>query len=218
MDRKSGKDALAAALARASRHPGVAVLAAALVPLATAAVPAHASSTGTSPFDVVSHVYASSGGAPTLFTYAVTNNSTLGLRELLIPELNAGDFLLPSGPAAAFNYAPVLPIGWSVVQISNSTGSGGGPTLKNGATTPDMLAISDYGNNGGLAQGNTATFQFYSDFSGTVLANVEAYFTDGSSATFDPPVPNSAVPEPVTTALLASGLLGLAAARSRKKG
>jgi hypothetical protein len=211
MDAETGKAALALALQRAGRNAAAAAAVAALVPLAAVATASPAEAIVVNSFSVSSNVVP---GSPAEYEYTVTNESCcFDLNEILIPELHSNDFLLGSGA-----HAPILPSGWGVRQVTAAgLGSGvTGPTLKNNATVGQFLELSDF--SVGIGSGANLTFDLFSNFGSTVAANLEAGFSSGANAIFDPPIPNSnsTVPEPASALLLATGLAGLAGARARK--
>ena len=210
----AGKLAAQTALARVSRHAGMAALAAVLVPLGVlaSASPAQAGyyiGPVSATIDPVTPTPAAGG----LYEYSYTvHNGAEGARltEIILPELHMGDLFVVSGTP--------LPIEWSASEVSPRAG---GPTFYTAGLTPAYDLVLT-GGEGGIRAGSSLTFNLYSHFSGTVNAQVETVFAGGEGPTYfvDPNVPNSvvaAVPEPASLALLGAGALMLAGARTRKR-
>ncbi len=141
-------------------------------------------------------------GGVTDYNYVFENTGNTVITELVLPEVQAGEFIAPSVT------------GWSVSEDSTSPLSPAPDFKPAGSPTPaeylDFTATA-----GGI--GVTDTLDFTLESNTSTYLNSQATISDGIlTGTVDPPTPDP-VPEPSTLALLGVAAAGAVAAR-RKRG
>ncbi|MBS0640364.1 MAG: PEP-CTERM sorting domain-containing protein [Acetobacteraceae bacterium] len=193
------------AAAVALRGMAVATLVTGIVPLTSYSAGATVA-TVTAQITMASYSYS---GQP-VFAYTVKNTSTgaspwADITRIEIPEYALGDLNF-------FGYNAYVPYGWTATEVTTPTLTGA--TLPGGVTPGgywDLQAASGYG----LAPSDSLPFWAESVTSATAKANFAFSVYSGQSGIVDPPVPNTAMPEPATTAILGAGLAGLLGLRRR---
>jgi hypothetical protein len=156
-----------------------------------------------------------SNGSTFLWDYKVSNGggSSTDIRDILIPELHAGDFLR-NGEGFQGNQN-----GWSVVEITQVPKNL--LPFNNEFSAGAFLDLTTNSSNLSIARGTARDFTFDSNFGGELASNVE--IANGFlTFTVDPSSPDSTaattVPEPGTLGLFGGALLGLVGWRRRRRG
>lgn len=207
-----GRDAVAAVLARASRHAASATLIATLVPLGVVAGAGPARALAIAPFVVgAPTVGPSTQAGDSVYTYIFSTLSpAVSITAIEIPEavvgaltaVGAGGTSLPTGWTETTVLTPTLCVGL--------TCSG----LKSGAAAADYLDLTTTTNP--ITSAASASFAFTSNYT-TLIGTTVGYVNGGTTVLLDPQFPGPAVPEPGTLAVIGTGLIGLAALRRRRR-
>ncbi len=180
-----------------------------VVALATAIAPLTSYSAGAAAVAEITMSQTTVSGH-TIFNYTVKNTGTGhahgdDITRIEIPEYYLGDLDF-------FGYGVTLSNLWTATESTAATLTGA--SLPGGVTPGGywLLDAIDYG----VGPSDSIIFSAESVTDATVKADFAWSVTfAGTSGIVDPPVPDTLIPEPATTAVLGAGLLGLLGLRRR---